>query len=329
MAGGAQNVKEEMSRLRPSRRCCRLAELSSLMHMEGTYTIRGEGGHLFVTESADICTARKIYGLLHTLFDLETYVLTVTRSSPSKATAYRIELYDQPGFHQALNELGVLDSSLNPEPTVPKRLTRRDCCVAAALRGAFLGGGYVSRPLGPADFEITFSTGDAAREFEELFRRKGLVCGTRIRRGHRVLYLKSREEISSFLAVAGAHAAHLEWESRTIINSTKNDVNRLVNCDAANAGRLAEASVRQREVVEKLASAGLLEGTPAELSDTARARLASPQASLAEIGRMLDPPVSKAVVQSRFRKLALMLEEAEGALEKGIAPGENACGHRS
>jgi DNA-binding protein WhiA len=303
MTSSVHRVKEELGHLKPSRHCCQVAELSALLHMDGSYTIRGSEGHMLVTESSGVYTARKIYGLVHSLFKLETPVIKVTRSTPRRGAVYRLEIPDQPGFQQALNELGVLDAHLSVEPVVPRRLTRNDCCAASALRGAFLGGGYVSEPYGQADFEISLATEATAGAFEELFRRKGLVPGKRQRRSQWVLYLKKRQQISSFLAVVGAHAAHLEWESRTIMNSTRNDVNRLVNCDSANARRLALASLRQRELAGRLLASGALIDAPGELAELVEARLANPQSSLAELGALLDPPVSKSVVQSRMRKL--------------------------
>lgn len=307
MTSSVHKVKEELGRIRPSRHCCQIAELSTLLHMDGTYAIRGSGGHMLVTESTGVYTARKIYTLLHALFQLETPVVKVIRNSPRRGTAYRLEIPDQPGFHQILHELGVLDSSLSLESVVPRRITRNNCCASAALRGAFLGGGYVSEPYGQADLEIAFSSHEAAISFNELFKRRGFEAGIRERRGQWVLYLKARQQISDFLAVTGAHGAHLEWESRTILNTTRNEVNRLVNCDAANARRLAEASLRQREIVSRLRGLGILAEAPGALQELAAARLEFPQASLAELGRMMEPPVSKAVVQGRMRRLESLL----------------------
>ncbi len=311
MSSPVHKVKDELSHLQPSRRCCKLAELSALAHMDGTYTIRGHMGHFLVTESSSPSTARKLYTLVHSLFTVETSVVKVSRRSPRRGNVYRIEIPDQPGFHQFLNELGVLDSSLSPEPVVPRRLTRNDCCAAAALRGAFLGGGYVSEPFGPADLEISFSTKEACQAFGELFGRRSLEPGMRCRRNQWVLYLKKRQDISAFLAIIGAHSMHLAWESQTILNSTKNEVNRLVNCDSANARRLAEASLRQREMVERLIQAGILDDSDPFLREVARLRIAYPQASLAELGRLMDPPASKAVIQGRMRRLHALLAQID------------------
>lgn len=308
MSTTCQKVKEELAHYRTNRRCCQLAELSALLHLEGTYGIRGSEGHMVVAESSGAATVRKIFTLLHQLFEVETPLIKVERSVPRRHSVYHLEIPEQPGFYQVLNELGVLDRSLSPEPAIPPRLTRRDCCAAAALRGSFLGGGYISGPKGQADFEICFASREAAQSFRELFERKGLRARMRKRRNQWVLYMKGQRQISEFLAVSGAHSAHLEWESQKVLAGTRNTVNRLVNCDAANARRLAAASLRQREIIARLQELGLLEGSSAELAQIAVLRNEHPQASLAELGKLADPPVTKAVVQGRLRRLEAMLE---------------------
>lgn len=309
MTSSVHKVKQELANCRASRRCCRIAELSALLHMDGTYRIRGHEGHYLVSESSGVHTARKIYTLIHQLFQVETSLVKVQRSSPRRESVYRLEIPEQEGFHQMLNEIGVLDSSLSPDTAIPRRITRNACCVAAALRGAFQGGGYLTEPYGPADFEIAFSSKDTAVAFRDLFSRKSLEPGMRQRGNQWVLYLKKRQQISDFLAVTGAYSAHLEWESQTIIKATKNAVNRLVNCDAANARRLAEASLRQREVIKELRGLGLLDNADPVLVELAGVRTAHPQASLAELGKLLEPPVSKAAVQGRMRRLSSMLPD--------------------
>jgi len=307
MTSTLQKAKEELAHYRGSRRCCQLGELSALLHMDGTYGIRGREGNFLVTESSSAYTARKINTLIHNLFEVETSMVKVERSSPRKGNVYKLEAAEQPGFHQMLNELGVLGLNLSPEPWVPKRLSGRKCCASAVLRGAFLGGGYISEPYGPADFEISFTSRAAAVPCEDLFRKKSLLPGLRKRRSHWVLYLKKRDHISEFLAITGAHSAHLEWESQTIMNSTRNRVNRLVNCDAANARRLSEASLRQRELIRELKAQGLLVKADPMLAELAEARLNYPQASLAELGKFLDPSVSKATVQGRMRRIESLM----------------------
>lgn len=308
MRNASFRVKEEISRISAPRRCCKISELSALLHMDGSYRYSSEGCAL-ITESNEVFTARKIHFLMRSLFNLTDTPVVVERESPKRRKVYVLEFPEQTGFFQALNELGILDVSLNPEPSLPQRIVKKDCCVTAALRGAFLGGGYLSEPYKPADLEITFSSEYAAELFEGLFRRKGIRPGKRYRNGRWVLYLKSRGNISAFLAVIGAHSAHLEYESQIIMNATRNAVNRRVNCDSANAERIAVSSLRQRESIMILKNNGEFSNLEPLLVELAQARLENPQASLAELGRMMRPPLTKSAVQRRMRRIMLICEK--------------------
>ncbi|MBN1288667.1 MAG: DNA-binding protein WhiA [Actinobacteria bacterium] len=306
MNNADERVRNELAHYQASKQCCRIAELSALMHLDGVYKISGTSGHSFITESPGANTAKKVYTLVRTLFDLDMDLCRVERSSPRRESVYTVEIRDQNGFYQMLNEAGILDSNLNPMKAIPSRLVKSGCCVSAALRGAFLGGGYLSEPYGQSNLEITFTSGELAVQFRELLLRKGLKAGLRSRRGAWVLYLKKRQDITETLALIGAHGICLQWESQSVINSTKNRVNRVVNCDSANAGRLAKASLRQRELINRLKSKGVLSILEPELAELAEVRLRNPQASYGEIGKLLSPPVGKSVVQGRMKKIESM-----------------------
>lgn len=298
-----KRARDELVHYMPGKKCCQIAELSALLHLDGTYRISGQSGHSFTVECPGANTAKKIFTLMRSNFEVEMELYKVERNSPRNESVYRLEIKEQGGYFQMLNEVGVLDSNLKPAKTIPARIVHNRCCVGAALRGAFLGGGFISEPFGKADFEITFSIEELSRQFLELLRRKEIDAELRNRRGQWVLYLKKRQDITGVLAIMGSHGTCLEWESQTIMNSVKNNVNRLVNCDSANADRLARASLRQREVINNLKSSGEYNRLDPELLELAEARLAHPQASYSELGKMLSPPVPKSVVQARMKKI--------------------------
>ena len=50
---------------------------------------------------------------------------------------------------------------------------------------------------------------------------------------------------------------------------------------------------------------------PPALLQTARVRMAYPEVSLEELGRLLDPPVGKSGVNHRLRRLEAMAQEIE------------------
>ena len=57
-----------------------------------------------------------------------------------------------------------------------------------------------------------------------------------------MLYLKDGEEISSFLALMGANKSVIKFEEIRVMKETRNNINRLVNCETANLNNLFAAN---------------------------------------------------------------------------------------
>jgi DNA-binding protein WhiA len=92
----------------------------------------------------------------------------------------------------------------------------------------------------------------------------------------------------------------------------RNQVNRLVNCETANVGKTVDAGLRQVEIIGQIQNQAGLELLPSHLRDLAMLRLSHPDASLQELGRLLEPPLGKSGVNHRFRQLRLIAEQVAG-----------------
>jgi DNA-binding protein WhiA len=181
----------------------------------------------------------------------------------------------------------------------------RKCCRKACMKGLFLGVGVVSDPEKGYNFEMAFTseaTASAARRLLNSF--TGLRARVRRRRSSYVVYLKNSEQIRDALAIMGAHAQLLKFEEVRMVRGMKGHVNRLGNCDAANMDRALGAAERQLAQIRSIEARDGLDSLPDELIDTALTRIFHPDASLAEIGRLLIPPVGKAAVGARFKRIA-------------------------
>ena len=110
----------------------------------------------------------------------------------------------------------------------------------------------------------------------------------------------------------GAHQALLKFEDIRVLKEVRNNINRLVNCETANLSKTIDASMRQIENIEKIRKFMGLDKLPKKLRDVAEARLNNPEATLKEIGAMLDPPVGKSGVNHRFRKIEEIAEDLKG-----------------
>jgi len=298
-------VKEELSRVMPTRTCCPRAELSALLRVEGTLHISGNERFRveIATETAPV--ARKVIKLLHSLYGLKTE-LTVRRSVLHKTNNYLITVPSQPALAPALADLGILDESRGLTPGVPARLVRRDCCAVSYLRGAFLGGGFVADPHGDFHFELTAETEQHARDLVALMARFGVEARVTRRRGLYAVYLKGADPIVTFLALVGAHRALLRTEDVRILKSMRNDVNRLVNAETANVQKSADAAIAQVEDIRYLADVHGLDWLPPALQELAQLRLDHSDVSIRELGEYATPPLSKSAVYHRIRRIEAM-----------------------
>jgi len=304
-------VKDELSRIMPKRSCCPKAELAALVRVEGTLHITGVERYRLEVATETAPVARKTIKLLHELYGLKTE-LTVRRSILHKTNNYLITVPQQARLTQSLNDLGILDDSLNISYRIPARLVRKDCCAVSYLRGAFLGGGFVADPHGDFHFELTAEAAEMAEDLVALMARFEMEARVTKRRGLYAVYLKGAEPIVTFLALAGAHRALLRAEDVRVMKSVRNRVNRLVNAETANLMKSTDAAMAQLEGIGRLAGSQGLDGLPPALRELAYLRLEHPEASLRELGEYADPPLSKSAVYHRIRRLEELASEVSG-----------------
>ena len=178
-----------------------------------------------------------------------------------------------------------------------------DCCRVSFIRGAFLAGGSVTDPDKRYHLELVTSHYNVARETFSLLGELGFDPGSTSRAGNYITYFKQSAAIEDLLTTIGAPVGAMDMMTAKIEKELRNKVNRKVNCETANLGKMVDAALRQTAAIEKLESTGALEALPDKLKETARARLASPEASLAELAASLDPPVTKSCLSHRLNKL--------------------------
>lgn len=296
-------VKDELARVMPPRRCCRLAELSSLFHLEGTLHLQSTHRLALHTESENAAVARKMFNYLKELFNVAPELRVEKAPRLRGHNCYNLLIDDEEGATQILNELGLIDNAMRPVLGVPVRIARRRCCGISYLRGAFLGGGYISRPDQPAHLEIAVQHDEMAEGLRELMMRYTLQPQITRRKGLVVVYGKSRGEQAGFLALVGAHDAVLRLEGDAVVREIREMINRRVNSETANLERTVDAAQRQLRDIRRIEGAVGLGRLPASLREVCEARLRHPEASLKELGGFLDPPASKSAVYHRMLRI--------------------------
>jgi DNA-binding protein WhiA len=174
----------------------------------------------------------------------------------------------------------------------------------------------VSDPEKTYHLEIAVRHEDYARLVDSVINSYGLRSKVIQRKGNFVAYLKEGENIVDFLNIIGAHSALLKLENIRILKQMRNSVNRLVNCETANLDKTVNASVRQLSNIKFIQESIGLEKLPKSLQEIARLRMEHTEASLTELGAMLDPPLGKSGVNHRLRKLEKIAEEYKGNIKE-------------
>ncbi|MBI4733525.1 MAG: DNA-binding protein WhiA [Rubrobacteridae bacterium] len=298
----SREIKSELAKLQPKRKCCRIAQVSAIMHMDGTLHIHGREKLSIDISTENAAVARLVYKFLSEEFNLLVDSI-VRKSVLHKVNNYLIQVPDQLVLSQVLNEFGILDDHMLPAQGIMHRVVKRDCCAVAYLRGAFLGGGFVSDPKGDYHFELTTNNSEFARDLQLLINRFELHSKISDRKKNFAVYMKDSNEIITFLAMIGAYNALLKWEDERIIREMRGQVNRLVNCDTANLNKAVSAAANQIEDIQAIDQLLGLHNLPEGLQEFARLRVEYPYVSLKELGELFNPPLSKSAVNHRARRI--------------------------
>lgn len=294
-------TKKELTQIE-SEICCKRAELSALVRMNGTIHLKAK--HLvidMVTENPS--TARYMFTLVKSIYHLQPEVLVQRKVRLKKNNVYLVRVTER--AHEILADLKILKpNSWERIEGISPDLFLDSCCKRAYLRGAFLAGGSVNNPDSASyHLEIISTYYQHSLALCELMNEFQLHAKLIERKKGYVVYIKEGDKIGEFLNVIGAHPSLLHFENVRILKDMRNSVNRLVNCETANLNKTILAAMRQKENIELIQREMGLEQLPDRLREIAEVRLQYPEVSLTELGQLLPKPVSKSAVNHRLRKL--------------------------
>jgi len=276
----SHEVKAELSKHISSARHCQIAELAAMMSFAGQYGKIGADQYMvgFQLENED--AVRKGFTLLKKTYNIEADV-------PVKESQMQ-DLYCKFGEFGQLVDSGLIKST---------------CCQRAYLRGAFLCVGSMSAPEKGYHLEFVCAQEDKARQLQSVIHGFDIEAKVILRKKYYVVYLKESEAIVELLNVMGAHVALMNLENLRILKEMRNSINRRVNCEAANITKTVTAASRQIEDILFLRDYYGFERLPDNLRQMAEVRLEYPEASLTQLGEMMDPPMKKSGINNRLKKI--------------------------
>lgn len=307
----SSNVKSELAHHFGEARHCDIAEVAGIMNMCGQVSF--SGGKICVKiQTENVVVARKCFTLFKKTFNIECEILVRRNNQLKKNRVYLLVLASKAEeAKKVLSATGLLVIH-NGEMILKNRIyplvVGSTCCKRAYIRGAFLAGGSISDPEKTYHLEFVNSSLNYCEDLKDLINHFDMDAKIVKRKEHYVVYLKEGEQIVDLLNIMGAHVALMEMENVRILKEMRNNVNRKVNCETANLNKTITASVKQMEDIAFIRDRFGLSYLPIQLEEIALARLDYPEASLKELGQMMEPPVGKSGVNHRLRKISEMAE---------------------
>ena len=308
MLNFTEEIKNEITSSPSDERCCNLALLSAFIRTSGSViSRRGEFGFEITTENES--TAEFISDLLENTFNLNLTVSGAKFDVMSGRDKLTFECVGSKA-QSLLAEMCIIVSDgegayLNFG--IEEKLVEKDCCKAAYIKGAFLGGGSCTIPEKETysrtgyHFEIVFSNKITASDFCDLLCDFEILAKLVSRKDSAVVYVKSKEVISDLLHVISANSSLEKLNNIVKLKDSTNNANRVNNCSVSNIDRTVTASVNLVRAIEIISTTAGLQSLDKMLFDVAEARLADKNASMQELAERLG--ISKSCINHRMRKI--------------------------
>ncbi|MDR2355223.1 MAG: DNA-binding protein WhiA [Clostridiales Family XIII bacterium] len=304
----ASETKNELARVMPEKQCCRPAEIAGFIRFGGVVGFAGSGRLTLTLSTENPAAARHYKKLLKEYFGARANLFVGGGANfRKKGHLYELCMEESADAEHILRETGILLTRENfscLHEGICDELLKTKCCRKAYLRGAFLGAGTLSDPEKAYHLEIVCGSEPLAADLKRLFNSfTDIRAKIAFRRGRFAVYLKDAGHIADILNILGAHGQLLKFENVRIVKELRNRTNRLSNCDNANLDKSLRAAEARISAIAGLRDGAGLESLPEKLRAAALLRLAHPEASLSELGEMMNPPITKSSVHHRLRRI--------------------------
>ena len=290
------------------------AFLAGAARAAGALHMRGKRCNLVLSlPSYEACLA--VVDLLKLLYPSEFEVTAEHVKSGVRKGSTDFSVSVPTGFtRQALDDLDMFDDE--GEVTLPEYVLTDRGSAEAFLKGLFLGCGSVYVPSTAEGekrdgyhFEFALDSPELAGGVAAVLRSFGISPKLSERGSSTLVYLKDKDEILRMLASLGLAECVLELKAVIDERETANSINRVTICEAANLDKTYAAASSQLMAIGLIEERDGLDSLTPSLAETARARLAHPQASLGELADILG--VSRSCLNHRLRRLKEIADAGE------------------
>ena len=305
----SQEVKNEILRRKISKPCCNMAAAYAVACFGKYFDDRGV---VLQTENEGVATfAQKLYRRC----GVQGTVLSKERTT---GPVYEFSVKDP----AEVAKQQTLFGHTGKEPTLRIRPENFKCqsCMQAYISTAFLCCGTMTDPEKSYNLELLSTRHYRSQQLEALLAEHDFHPHRALRKGANTIYIKAADHIEDLLTFMGAGGAAMRIMNQRLYNEMRNKTNRLSNCETANLGKSVQAAVQVQLAIEKLQAAGAMNTLPENLRQTAKLRMQYPDLPLAKLAQKFDPPVSKAGLSHRMKKIQEAAARLDAVPEKKETP---------
>lgn len=191
-----------------------------------------------------------------------------------------------------------------------------DECRDVYLRRLFIKFGTVTDPAKSYHLEMSFPNEALRDKTADLLDSMNLAVKRGRRRDNFTVYFKNSETISDFLASVGASDAVFYMINLKLMKEATISINRQNNFETANMQKTVSANIAYISAVNYLIESGNFDSLPEDIKQTARLRVENDTSSMAELGRMHSPSISKSGVKHRLDKLVEIADDIKSRNKK-------------
>ena len=305
----SQEVKNEILRRKISKPCCNMAAAYAVACFGKYFDDRGV---VLQTENEGVATfAQKLYRRC----GVQGTVLSKERTT---GPVYEFSVKDPAEVAKLLTLFG----HTGKEPTLRIRPENFKCqsCMQAFISTAFLCCGTMTDPEKSYNLEFLSTRHYLSQQLEAMLAEHDFHPHRALRKGANTIYIKAADHIEDLLTFMGSGGAAMRILNQRLYNEMRNKTNRLSNCETANLGKSVQAAVQVQLAIEKLQAAGAMNTLPEHLRQTAKLRMQYPDLPLAKLAQKFDPPVSKAGLSHRMKKIQEAAARLDAVPEKKETP---------
>ncbi len=311
----SSEVKEELFGHIGSSRHCQIAEVAAIIDAAGAVRADDSGNLTLYLQDDNSLVVRKFFTLLKKAFNIGTSILEGVADVRAEGRIYRPVLTDQTSIRSVLGAIRMIDDKgqvRDLQDGVSPMVTRNSCCKRAFLRDSFLCLGSISDPNKGYHLEYVCDREIQALSLKEMIESFDIEARIVRRKKYYVLYFKEGAGIVDLLNIMEAPVSLMNLENLRIVKEMRNSINRRVNCEVANITKTVNAASKQIEDITYIKDHYGFDNLQPILREMAQVRLENPDATLSELGRLLDPEVGKSGVNHRLRKLSDLADKLRG-----------------